>query len=336
MDNTPLVQQGIDAYKAGNKEEAVKLLSDAIRENGQDENAWLYLGAAIDDPVRKRQAFERVLSINPNNERAKNALARLSGGPSSAAKPAASTVAPASMPPKPKAGEGFAVPFQVDGAPATLTMPYIIDTARVRIQQAIDIYTKQNYEEIVSSGANATQWDSVFIVGVGVAAIGAAELLGRFIGFFLGGFLGGFGALIVTPIFASIIGMAASAAGFAGAVYASRAYLQNQNINVSMPQHSMYYALIWLPITLVAAALSFLGYSLGILILCLFPIFAIVGLALLIYGAILLKGSFDRIYGTENNRGLITAVIAIVGGWAAQFVVRLILGGILSIRYGTF
>src|SRR5215475_12137500 len=80
VDNTPLVQQGIDAYKAGNKDEAVKLLSEAIRENNQDENAWLYLGAAIDDPVKKRQAFERVLTINPNNERAKNAITRLNAG----------------------------------------------------------------------------------------------------------------------------------------------------------------------------------------------------------------------------------------------------------------
>jgi len=57
VDNTPLVQQGIDAYKAGNKEEAVKLLSEAIRENNQDENAWLYqLRAASEDTYRVIEA----------------------------------------------------------------------------------------------------------------------------------------------------------------------------------------------------------------------------------------------------------------------------------------
>ncbi len=338
MENTPLVQQGIDAYKAGNKEEAVRLLGDAIRENNQDENAWLYLGAALDDPAKKRQAFERVLAINPNNERAKNALARLSGGATAGAGPsrtASSGTAP-TVPPKPKAGEGFAVPIEVDGAPASLTMPYIIETARIRIKQGIDIFTKQDYEQIVASGANVTQWDSVFIVSVGITAIGASELFGRFIGFFLGGFVGGIGALIISPIVAAIIGMAASAAGFTAAVYASRYYLQNQGVNVSMPQHSMYYALVWLPITLVSALLSFLGYSVGLLIICLFPIFIIVGIALLIYGWLLLKGAFDRLYGTENNRGLITAVIAVIGGWAGQAIVRFILGGLFHITYGSF
>ncbi len=89
MEPSPLVQQGIAAYKAGNKEEAVRLLSEALRENRQDENAWLYLGAAIDDPGRKRQAFEQVLAINPDNEKAKNALARLDAGVSGTARPAA-------------------------------------------------------------------------------------------------------------------------------------------------------------------------------------------------------------------------------------------------------
>ena len=71
MDSSTLTQQGIDAYKAGNKEEAIRLLSDAVRADRQNEDAWLYLGAALDDVTRKRQAFQRVLEINPNNEKAK-------------------------------------------------------------------------------------------------------------------------------------------------------------------------------------------------------------------------------------------------------------------------
>jgi len=329
VDSTPLVQQGIDAYKAGNKEEAVRLLSEAIRENGQDENAWLYLGAALDDPTRKRQAFERVLAINPNNERAKNALTRLSGGATAPAGATSSAPAP-NMPSKPKSGEGFKVPFEVDGAPDSLTIPYIMDTARIRAQQGIDIYTKQDYEQVVTAGANVTQWDSVFIAGVGAAAMGAAALFGKFIGFFLGGFFGGFGGLIIGPIVGAIIGVAATAAGFAAAVYASRAYLQNQGVNVSMPQHSMYYAMVWLPIILVNAALSFVANAIGLLIVCLFPLFFLVGIALLIYSWIILRGALDRVYGSQNNRGLITAAIAVIAGGLGSAVVSGILGVILS------
>src|SRR5258708_25604178 len=77
MDARSLTQEGIEAYQAGNKEEAIRLLREASRANRDDEQAWLYLGAAIDDPERRRQAFQQVLRINPANEQAKAALERL-------------------------------------------------------------------------------------------------------------------------------------------------------------------------------------------------------------------------------------------------------------------
>jgi hypothetical protein len=333
-----LTQQGIDAYKAGNKDEAVRLLMQAVRENAQDENAWLYLGAAIDDQTKKRQAFQKVLAINPNNEKAKNALARLDAG---------ATGASTGARPSQTAGdrvnttgdkmknvwsgkEGFAVPGNIQGAPATVTVPELISNAQVRAKQAYGIYTKQDYEQIVAAGQTATMWDSVFIAGVGVVAMGAAELIGGLIGWPLLGFSGGLFGLL-RPFLAAILSMIATAAGFYGAVYASRWYLQNQNINVSLPQHSMYYAMVFLPLTLVNAIITFISNSLGVLLLCALPILFVVGIALLIYGWILLKGAFDRVYGTDNNRGLITAAIAVLGGWAASAIVRFVLGGILRV-----
>jgi hypothetical protein len=343
-----LTQQGIDAYKAGNKDEAVQLLMQAVRENAQDENAWLYLGAAIDDPTRKRQAFQKVLAINPNNEKAQNALARLDAGATgatagSAAKASATgsrTAGTATSDRMNAAGdrmkgvwsgkEGFAVPGNIQGAPATVTVPELISNAQVRAKQAYDIYTKQDYEQIVAAGQTATMWDSVFIAGVGVVALGLAELIGGLIGWPLTGFAGGLFGLL-RPFLAAIVTMIATAAGFYGSVYASRWYLQNQNINVSLPQHSMYYALVFLPLTLVNALIALISNSLGVLILCALPILFVLGIALLIYGWILLKGAFDRVYGTDNNRGLITAAIAVIGGWAASGIVRFVLGGIFRV-----
>jgi len=345
-----LTQQGIDAYKAGNKDEAVQLLMQAVRDNAQDENAWLYLGAAIDDPTRKRQAFQKVLTINPNNEKAKNALARLDAGASSAGATAGTgakatgtsaraTGATASdrmnaagdkMKSVWSGKEGFAVPGNIQGAPATVTVPELISNAQVRAKQAYEIYTKQDYEQIVAAGQTATMWDSVFIAGVGVVAIGLAELIGGLIGWPLLGFSGGLFGLI-RPFLAAIVAMVATAAGFYGAVYASRWYLQNQNINVSLPQHSMYYALVFLPLTLVTALITLISKSLGVLVLCAAPVLFIVGIALLIYGWILLKGAFDRVYGSDNNRGLITAAIAVIGGWAASGIVRFVIGGIFRV-----
>jgi|GEM_PF-5407661 tetratricopeptide (TPR) repeat protein len=329
-----LVQNGIAAYKVGNKEEAVRLLGQALRENPNDETAWLYLGAALDDVDRKRQAFERVLQINPDNEKAKNALARLNASEPSSAPAGSGTTGGSSDTPKRKmpmdSGEGFALPVEIEGAPARLTIPYIIETAQRRINQAVQIYTNRDFELIVNEAAGATMWDSVFIAGLGAVALGAAELVGRLIGWPLGGFFGGVSGLI-WPFLAAIITIIATGVGFATAVYASRWYLQNQNINVSLPQHSMYYALVFLPLTLVSAVTTFLANALGLLILCLAPIFLIVGIALLVYNWFLLKGAFDRVYGTENNRGLITAAVAVIGGWVGSGVVHLILNPIFRI-----
>ncbi|HLY27438.1 MAG TPA: hypothetical protein VKQ72_13930 [Aggregatilineales bacterium] len=346
--SSSLIQQGIEAYRAGDRDGAVRLLTQAVQDDPQSEDGWLYLGAALSDPARQRQAFQRVLAINPNNEKAKNAIARLdaaAGGRSAgqSASDAASKFGKQAGAAMGAAGtkmndtlsgkQAMKLPVQVAGAPESITVPYMIDLARTRIQQGIQIYTKQDFEQIVTAGQSATQWDSVFIAGVGAVAVGLATFLGREIGWVFGGFFGGFGGLI-TPIFAGIIAIVAYAAGFAGAVYASRWYLQNQNINVSLPQHSMYYAMVWLPLTLIAALMLFLSDAVGLLILCLFPIFIIVGIVLDIYGILLLKGAFDRLYGTENNRGLITAVIAIVGGAVARGVVSSILGAIFRLSVG--
>jgi len=168
----------------------------------------------------------------------------------------------------------------------------------------------------------------VFIGIVGVVAVGLASLVGGWIGWPLTGFLGGLWGLF-RPILQAIVQMAATAGGFAGAIYASRSYLQNQNINVSLQQHGMYYAQVWLPVTLVNAAMSFVLSALGFLVLCLAPVAFVVGIALLVYSWFLLKGAFDRIYGTDNNRGLITAVVAVLGGWVSAAVVSAVLGVII-------
>ncbi len=352
--SSSLIQQGIDAYRAGNRDEAVRLLTQAVQQDPQSEDGWLYLGAALSDRQRQREAFQRVLAINPNNEKAKNAIARLDAAPGGTGRAAGQGASEAASKFGKQAGaamgaagakmnEAFAgkrsmkLPIAVQGAPESLTLPEMIALGRTRIQEGFQVYTKQDFEQIVTAGQSATQWDSVFIAGLGCVAVGAATLVGGEVGWILGGFARNFLG-IVSPIFAAIIAMLATGAGFAGAVYGSRAYLQNQNVNVPMPQHSMYYAMVWLPITIVNAVgaliISAIGMStvLAFLSLCFLPLFAIVALILAIYGWWLLKGAFDRVYGNENNRGLITAAIAIIAGWAARWIVQTVLFGVLGLR----
>jgi hypothetical protein len=77
MAQSEKLQAGINALKAGRRDEAVSFLTEAAKENRDDELVWLYLGAALEDPQRKRQAFERALKLNPDNEKAKLELAKL-------------------------------------------------------------------------------------------------------------------------------------------------------------------------------------------------------------------------------------------------------------------
>ncbi len=226
-------------------------------------------------------------------------------------------------------GEGFALPFSVEGQPPTLTVPYMIENGRARIQQAVQIYINRDFEQIVNAGRTATMWDAVFTAGVGVVAVGAAELIGRLIGWPLSAFAGGIGGLIY-PFIGAIITMVATAAGFAVAVYASRWYLQNQKVNVPLPQHAMYVALTFLPLVLVTALTTFISHALGFLIICLAPIVLLVGLAAFFYGIYMLWQAFERVYGAPgSNRGMITAGFA-AGGWIVGSIIAGIAGAIVG------
>lgn len=74
-----LLKNARAAAVAGDRDEAVSLTRQALDAYPDDKNAWLLLAAFLDDPVEKRQAVERALVIDPFNEEAKAALARLDG-----------------------------------------------------------------------------------------------------------------------------------------------------------------------------------------------------------------------------------------------------------------
>ena len=54
-----LLQQGIEALKAGRKAEARKLLSQVIQQGQHNETAWLWLSGAVDRDSERRFCLER-------------------------------------------------------------------------------------------------------------------------------------------------------------------------------------------------------------------------------------------------------------------------------------
>jgi hypothetical protein len=65
-----LLEQAVTYIKAGNTEKGKQLLAEAIMQNPRDENAWLWMSKCVSDIGQKRDCFERVLKLNPQNPQA--------------------------------------------------------------------------------------------------------------------------------------------------------------------------------------------------------------------------------------------------------------------------
>jgi hypothetical protein len=70
----PLVQSAIDAIHQGDKPKAIELIRQVLSTTPNDVDAWLVLATVLDDPQRKRQCLNRVLTIDPTNKLARDEL----------------------------------------------------------------------------------------------------------------------------------------------------------------------------------------------------------------------------------------------------------------------
>lgn len=86
-----MVREGINAYRAGRKDEARALLMRAVELDQYNEMGWIWLSAVVDTPEEQRTCLENVLVINPTNETARKGLDVL-----------ANKSAPSTPPPPPK------------------------------------------------------------------------------------------------------------------------------------------------------------------------------------------------------------------------------------------
>jgi hypothetical protein len=75
-----LLYDGALAVTQGRKEAAQQLLMQVIELDEQNEQAWLWLSGAVDDPADQQIALENVLAINPASIPAQEGLRMLQGG----------------------------------------------------------------------------------------------------------------------------------------------------------------------------------------------------------------------------------------------------------------
>ena len=71
------LQQAIAAIKAGDKVAGRQRLAEVIIDDPNSETAWLWMTAVVDDQQKKQECLHKVLRINPDNQAAREALARM-------------------------------------------------------------------------------------------------------------------------------------------------------------------------------------------------------------------------------------------------------------------
>ena len=77
MDIDTTLDQAIVAVQEGRKAEARQLLESVLDADERNEKAWLWLGSVVDSDEERIICLENVLTINPNNEMARQGLAVL-------------------------------------------------------------------------------------------------------------------------------------------------------------------------------------------------------------------------------------------------------------------
>lgn len=71
------LNQGVEAAKAGNRAQARRLLEEVVEQDKRNEMAWIWLATVAVGAAEKREYLRRVLAINPQNVRAREALDKM-------------------------------------------------------------------------------------------------------------------------------------------------------------------------------------------------------------------------------------------------------------------
>lgn len=74
-----LVEQGVQAFRVGERDKARKLLLAAVKQDPNSERAWGWLSNVMDNDKERIYCLKQVLRINPNNEKANQLLTDLMG-----------------------------------------------------------------------------------------------------------------------------------------------------------------------------------------------------------------------------------------------------------------
>ena len=142
-----LVQSAIDAARQGDKARSIDLIRQVLTSNPNDVEAWLVLAAVMDDPERKRQCLNRVLTIDPTNKIAREELldmdrAHMSPAPS---QPDVESVSKPTSRPEPMTTSSGA--FSYEAAPAPESSSFASQPVTTEVTAAPKLAAKPRPEK---------------------------------------------------------------------------------------------------------------------------------------------------------------------------------------------
>jgi hypothetical protein len=98
-----LLKRAVELSKAGKKDDARRLLNYILKQDPQNETAWLWYADTFESPAKRQIVLQKVLEINPSNPHALRAMEkmRLEAKPAPTPAPLAPRAQPAPAPARP-------------------------------------------------------------------------------------------------------------------------------------------------------------------------------------------------------------------------------------------
>lgn len=141
-----LLQQGIQAAKAGQKDQARKLLQQSLKLDPKNDSAWLYLASVARDKRERLICLQKVLEIDPTNDTAIKAVRAMGIDPSQLVRPPEEPAVPMS---KAMVEEDL----EDDGSGVPIPSADRVEQAQKEAVQII-----QAYLDAAQSDADAPEW----------------------------------------------------------------------------------------------------------------------------------------------------------------------------------
>lgn len=268
-----LLQKGIAAFQAGEREKARALLEQYVDIEPDDEQGWYYLAAVENDPGIRKRHLERVLAINPFNAKAREVLDRIKAREDSvgASEPAPSPVAarkekirtidPAAAP-RPGAAdpeEGFKFPLRIQGAPDYVSLKSIAKDGFALLRSGWDVLLRRPGS--YASEVDMATWWRFWLVILTAAVISAAFSLFLSLYFVVAfsGTLFSFFSILLTPLLSIPLTVFTLFVG----CYASYRFALSRGWRAPLVKHAMTAGIVWAPMVVFTSALTFILSLLG-------------------------------------------------------------------------